>query len=86
MEVRVGILNIGTGKGLASMILISFIMIIITRVKETNYFCCLLELSEFNVHNLLFLCLFFVLLEYVHTKSFADFKIPAIGYVLLSSY
>lgn len=30
MEVRVGILNIGTGKGLASMILISFIMIIIT--------------------------------------------------------
>lgn len=34
MEVRVGILNIGTGKGLASMILISFIMIIITRVKE----------------------------------------------------
>lgn len=60
MEVRVGILNIGTGKGLASMILISFIMIIITRVKETNYFCCLLELSEFNVHNLLFyVCFFF---------------------------
>lgn len=59
MEVRVGVLNIGTGKGLASMILISFIMIIITRVKETNFFYCLLELSEFNVHNLLFYVRFF---------------------------
>lgn len=63
VEVRVGILNIGTskGRGLAYMILISFIMIIITRDKETNYFCFLLELSEFNVHNLLFyVCFVFV--------------------------